>query len=41
MKWRNGNGVGKMDMENGEDEGRTTVVGWFMVPDLREISWWL
>lgn len=41
MKWRNGNRFGKMGMENGEDEGRTTIVGLFMVSDLREISWWL
>lgn len=36
MKWRNGNGMGKMGMENGAGGERTTVVCWFMVLDLGE-----
>ncbi len=41
MEWRNGNGMGKMGMENRAGGGRTKVVGWFMVPDLGGMGWWL
>lgn len=34
VEWRNGNGMGKMGMEDGAGGGRTKVVGWFMVLDL-------
>lgn len=41
VEWRNGNGMGKMGMENGARGGRTKVVGWFMVLDLGGMGWWL
>lgn len=41
VELRNGNGMGKMGVENWAAGGWMKVVGWFMMLDLGRMGWWL